>query len=129
MSKLLLVTLCVLATIHAEVIPFDNSAIEKIFQEKKAAVFLFTSSNEASTAAKAAFTEYDEAGSNVILTNSDSEDGNGLFDRLGEYLGVNTKETPQVLYMGEKNDKYNFEMSWVDMFTRTQYWRFLPLHF
>ena len=86
MSKLLLVTLCVLATIHAEVIPFDNSAIEKIFQEKKAAVFLFTSSNEASTAAKAAFTEYDEAGSNVILTNSDSEDGKVCVTVPGRFM-------------------------------------------
>lgn len=109
MYKLLLVTLCVFIITQAEVLPFDNSAIEKIFQEKKAALFLFSSSNDASTAAKAAFAELDEAGANVILTNSDSEDGNGLFDRLGEYLGVNTKETPQVLYMGEKNDKYNFE--------------------
>lgn len=45
MYKILLATLCVLAIVQAEVIPFDNSAIEKIFQEKKAALFLFTNNN------------------------------------------------------------------------------------
>ena len=109
MYKIVLVTLCVMMVVKSEVIPFDNSAIEKIFQEKKAALFLFTNKNDASTNAKAALQAYDEAGSNVILTISDEDDGNGLYERLGEYLGVDTKNPPQVLFMGEKNDKYNFD--------------------
>jgi len=32
-----------------------------------------------------------------------------LFDRLAEYLGVDAKNTPTILYLGEKQDKYFFE--------------------
>lgn len=37
----LIILLAVLALLHAEIIPFDNSAIETIFQQKKSALFLF----------------------------------------------------------------------------------------
>lgn len=70
---------------------------------------MFTSSNDASTAAKAAFTELDESAPNVLLTISDANDGHGLFDRLAEFVGVDTKNVPAVLYMGDKNDKYFFD--------------------
>jgi hypothetical protein len=43
------------------------------------------------------------------LSNSDSEDGHGLFDRLAEYVGINPAITPRVLYLLEKKDKYLFE--------------------
>jgi hypothetical protein len=39
--KLIVLIAIILALLHAEVIPFDNSAIEKIFQQKKSALFLF----------------------------------------------------------------------------------------
>ncbi len=71
-----------LTFVNSEVIPFDNSAIEKIFQNKKSALFLFASDNEASTNAKSAFNALDEAGTDVILTVSEPTDGHGLFDRL-----------------------------------------------
>ena len=45
----------------------------------------------------------------VILTNSDSEDGFGLFDRLAEYLGVDGKSAPQVLFLGAKSEKYRYD--------------------
>lgn len=70
---------------------------------------MFTSSNDASTAAKAAFTEFDESAPNVILTHSDADDGHGLFERLAEYVGVDTKNVPAILYMGDKNDKYIYD--------------------
>lgn len=108
--KFILAALTALFTaVNAEVIPFDNSAIEKIFQNKKSALFLFASDNDASTNAKSAFKALDEAGTDVVLTVSESNDGHGLFDRLAEYVGVNTQETPQILYLGEKQDKYIFE--------------------
>lgn len=59
LTKSLLAIFTVLLVVNSEVIPFDNNAIEKIFQQKNPALFLFTSSNDASTAAKAAFTELD----------------------------------------------------------------------
>ena len=39
--KLILSIALLLVVLNAEVIPFDNSAIDKIFQQKKSAVFLF----------------------------------------------------------------------------------------
>eukprot|EP00178_Gracilaria_changii_P017967 TRINITY_DN5128_c0_g3_i1.p1 TRINITY_DN5128_c0_g3~~TRINITY_DN5128_c0_g3_i1.p1 ORF type:complete len:130 (-),score=15.03 TRINITY_DN5128_c0_g3_i1:465-854(-) len=108
-TKTLVTLLVVLLVANCEVIPFDNNAIEKVFQQKNPALFLFTSSNDASAAAKAAFAEFDETSPSVILTVSDPDDGHGLFDRLAEYLGVDAKNTPAILYMGDKNDKYNFE--------------------
>ena len=32
-----------------------------------------------------------------------------MFDRLAEYLGVDAKNAPTILYLGEKQDKYFFE--------------------
>lgn len=98
-----------LIVVSSEVIPFDNSAIEKIFQNKKSALFLFASDNDASTAAEEAFKALDEAGLDVVLTVSKPNDGHGLFERLAEYVGVDTSSTPKFLYLGEKQDKYVFE--------------------
>jgi hypothetical protein len=39
--KLILLIAILLALLNAEVIPFDNAAIEKIFQQKKSALFVF----------------------------------------------------------------------------------------
>lgn len=110
LSKLFIGAALGLSLTQAEVLPFDNNAIEKIFQNKSPALFLFTNDNEESAAAKTALNELDAEGTDgVILTLSDSNDGHGLFDRLGEYLGVDVKNSPKVLFMGEKTDKYNFD--------------------
>ena len=53
-----------LAVVNTEVIPFDNGAIEKIFQNKKPALLLFASDNEESTNAREALKALDETGSN-----------------------------------------------------------------
>lgn len=108
-SKTIIAILAIVLIVNTEVIPFDNTAIEKVFQQKNPALFLFTSDNAASKNARAALTEYDEAGSSVVLTVSDPEDGHGLFDRLAEYLGVDPKNTPTILFMGDKADKYFFD--------------------
>ena len=47
MTKLILVVLLLaIYTTNAKVIGFDNSAVEQIFQNKKAALFLFTNGND-----------------------------------------------------------------------------------
>lgn len=107
--KLLLLTLALLAILNAEVLPFDNGAIEKIFQQKKSALFLFIGDEEAETSASDAFKAFDETNPDVILAISSKNDGHGLFDRLAEYLGVNTDSTPQVLYLGGSSEKYRFD--------------------
>lgn len=101
MSKILALVLVLAISVNAAVIPFDKSAVEQIFQNKKAAVFLFTNGNEQSQTAQEAFTAFSETNpEGVILTQSDKNDGHGFFDRLAEYLGVNTNNVPAVLYFG-----------------------------
>jgi len=107
--KLILVVALLLALLNAEILPFDNTAIEKIFQQKTAALFLFIADDEAEAEALAAFQQLDQTNPEVILTLSRKNDGHGLFDRLAEYLGVDTASTPRVLYLGAKSEKYNFD--------------------
>lgn len=45
MTKSIILAICLVAAINAAVLPFDNTAVEKIFQNKKAALFLFTNDN------------------------------------------------------------------------------------
>lgn len=110
MTKSIILAICLVAAINAAVLPFDNSAVEKIFQNKKAALFLFTNDNTESQAAQEAFNGLDATNpEDVILTLSDKNDGHGLFDRLAEYLGVKTNNVPAVLYLGSANDKYLYD--------------------
>lgn len=48
MSKIIILALLAILYVNAEVVPFDNSAVEKIFQNKQAALFLFSNDNEQS---------------------------------------------------------------------------------
>ena len=82
MLKTLVLAAILVLFVNSEILPFDNGAVEKIFQNKQAALFLFTTDNEASTSAKEAFTALDATSPSVILTLSDKNDGFGLFDRL-----------------------------------------------
>lgn len=35
-------------------------------------------------------------------------DGHGFYERLAEFLGVDTQNAPTILFLGEKGDKYLF---------------------
>lgn len=105
----LLAFLSLFLVVNTEVLPFDNTVIQKVFEQKTPALFLFTSANEESKAAKIAYDEFDQSNPEVLLTISDADDGHGLFERLAEYLGVDTKSAPAILYMGAKSDKYSFD--------------------
>lgn len=107
--KLILSLALLLVVLNAEVIPFDNSAIDKIFQQKKSAVFLFLGDETAEAGALDAFKAFDETSPEVILALSTKNDGHGLFDRLAEYLGVNTESTPQVLFLNGNAEKFRYE--------------------
>ena len=52
MNKIIFLALILVLYVNTEVIPFDNNAVEKIFQDKQPALFLFTDGNDASTAAQ-----------------------------------------------------------------------------
>lgn len=107
--NLILFILLLIGLTQAEVIPFDNSAVDKIFQQKNAALFLFIGDDLPELSALEAFRLYDSTSPSIILSVSTKNDGFGLFDRLSDYFGINTAETPQVLYLSSSNDKYRFE--------------------
>lgn len=110
MSSLkLIVLVALLALLQAEIIPFDNSAIDTIFQQKKSALFLFVGDESAEADALNAFRTFDETAPEVVLTLSSKNDGHGLFDRLAEYVGVDTEQTPAVLLLKDGSEKYQFE--------------------
>lgn len=49
--KALLILVVILVVLHAEVIPFDNSAVEKIFEKRQPALFLFVGDEAGEAAA------------------------------------------------------------------------------
>ncbi len=110
MFKQLTLVFLALALTRSEVLEFDNSVIEKVFQNSNPALFLFVQTEaEATEAALTALKEYEtQSPEGLVVTVSASEDGHGLFERLAEYLGVDISATPVVLYMGDKNDKYRY---------------------
>lgn len=65
---------------------------------KKPALLLFSSTNEASEAAREEFTKLSEKGVSYILTTV-GEDKEETFNRLTEFLGVDTQNLPQVIYI------------------------------
>ena len=52
MNKTIFLALILVLYVNTEIVPFDNNAVEKIFQNKQPALFLFTNGNDASTAAQ-----------------------------------------------------------------------------
>lgn len=52
MNKILILSLILALYVNAEILPFDNNAVEKIFQNKNPALFLFTNGNDQSNQAK-----------------------------------------------------------------------------
>jgi protein disulfide-isomerase A1 len=107
MKSIILLTI-ILVVLHAEVIPFDNAAVDKIFQQKQPALFLFVGDENTEASAIEAFNAYDSTNPSIILTLSTSTDGNGLFERLAEYLGVDINSTPQIIYLNSESLKYKF---------------------
>jgi protein disulfide isomerase len=105
----LIILSALLVLLSAAVLPFDNSAIEKIFQQKSAALFLFIGDDAAEASALEALNAYDATSPSVVLAVSTKNDGHGLFDRLAEYLGVDTSATPTVLFLNDKTEKFRFD--------------------
>lgn len=108
MKAILLVAL-LMTLAFTEIIPFNNEAIEKIFKEGTDALFLFLGDESTEAEAQNQFKAFDETNPDVILALSTKNDGHGLFDRLAEYLGVDTASTPKVLFLSSKQLKYRFD--------------------
>lgn len=107
--KLVLLAALLMTAAFAAVIPFNNEAIEKIFKESSDALFIFIGDETAEAAALEAFNAYDATNPGFILSVSSKNDGHGLYDRLAEYLGVDTSSTPKVLFLTSKQGKYRFD--------------------
>jgi protein disulfide-isomerase A1 len=91
------------------VIPFNNDAIEKVFKESSDALFLFQGDEEGETAALEAFKAYEATNPGFVVSVSSKNDGHGLYERLAEYLGVDLSDTPKVLFLSSKQEKFRFE--------------------
>lgn len=95
------------------VMPFNDRAIEKVFQKGNPTLFLFASENEASTEAEKLFAEAAKElkGNQVIFSITKPNDGFGHFQRLADYVGVNTAQAPQMMLIHTTQDvnKYKFE--------------------
>ena len=109
--KFFLITALLLSIAFAEVIPFNNDAIEKIFKDSTDALFVFLGDESAEASALEAFNAYDATNPGIVLAVSSKNDGHGLFDRLAEYLGVDTTATPTVLFLNSKQEKFRFDQS------------------
>ena len=105
----LTIFLLVLALGSAAVIPFDNAAVDQIFQQKNAALFLFLSDQAAAASALEAFTAYSQTNPPLILSLSTSNDGFGYFERLADHLGVKAGSGPEVIYLASGLDKYRYD--------------------
>lgn len=107
--KLVLLTTLLITAAFSAVIPFNNDAIEKIFKESSDALFIFIGDEAAEASALEAFNAYDATNPGIILSVSSKNDGHGLYERLAEYLGVDTSSTPKVLFLTSKQAKYRFD--------------------
>ena len=107
--KLYLLAALILVLASSEVIPFNNEAIEKVFKDSSDALFLFQGDQQAEAASLEAFKAYEATNPGFVVAVSSKNDGHGLFERLAEYLGVDIADTPKVLYLSSKQEKFRFE--------------------
>ncbi|EGR32155.1 prolyl 4- beta polypeptide, putative, partial [Ichthyophthirius multifiliis] len=96
-------------------LPFNNKAIEKIFEKHEPAIIIFIADNDDSKQAEQLFGQLAQKQKKeiqFIITKFD--DGQGYYDRLAEYLGVdNTKNPSLMIVQGNKSNeelaRYKFE--------------------
>lgn len=96
----------------ANVMPFNDRAIEKVFQKQNPTLFLFSNDNEESVAAERVFERVAKSHKGEVLFSiSKPNDGFGHYDRLSEYLGVDGKKAPLLVLVAVTGDvaKYRFE--------------------
>lgn len=77
--KLYLIAALLITLLSAAVIPFDNDAIEKVFQQSNDALFLFQGDEEAESAALEAFRTYEATNPDFVVSVSSKNDGHGFF--------------------------------------------------
>jgi protein disulfide-isomerase A1 len=83
----------------ATVIAFDDDAIEKTLKQGNPTIFLLHSASEESQKALHEFTEVAKElrGGKVLFAHSHPNDGYGHYQRLAEYIGVNTANVPAIM--------------------------------
>lgn len=89
---------------------FEQKDAQRIFGEGKNALFLIAGNNEASTAAEEAFrAAAPELKSKLTL--SIAKLGQGLGDRLADYIGVKAEDTPAVRIVLPNQDMKKFKFT------------------
>ncbi|EGR30442.1 prolyl 4- beta subunit precursor, putative [Ichthyophthirius multifiliis] len=105
---------------YPTLLPFNDKAIQKVFQQANPTIFLFCNENEASQQAEQAFSLASKAfKGKLIFSISKVNDGFGHYQRLADYVGVNTANAPQVMLIHAEQGmlKYKFESNEITMET------------
>jgi hypothetical protein len=103
-TSTILVTLIVLCSCTS-IVPFGETAVSSIFKEKKDALIFFVDDDGKSVSdVFASAAERDQSGR--IYTILDKAVNQDHFKRFSEYLGVNVKETPVLIFIQSASKKY-----------------------
>ena len=106
--KLIIFSLfCVLALSAVESFSADNAP--KFLDSENERVILISTVGEESDNAKAVLNELDSQNSGILLSISDTEDKEGLADRLAEYLGVSIESAPHLFFYDTNNNKFLYD--------------------
>lgn len=106
------------------VMPFNDRAIQKVFQQGNPTLFLFSNGNEASVAAEAAFAQSAaENKGKIVFAISKPDDGFGHYQRLADYIGANTAQAPALMLVHSSSEvlKYQFTASEITVATINAY--------
>ncbi|EAS03751.2 protein disulfide-isomerase (macronuclear) [Tetrahymena thermophila SB210] len=106
------------------VMPFNDRAIQKVFQQGNPTLFLFSNSNEASLAAEKAFAaSAEENRGKIVFSISKPDDTFGHYQKLADYIGVNTAQVPALMLVHSSHEvlKYKFTASEITHATINQF--------
>ena len=110
MKLILLATVFCLALSTIEIFGADNAG--KFIESESERLILITTTGEESDAAKAVIEQFDAENTGVLISNSDTEDKEGLADRLADYVGVSISKAPHLIFYDTTNNKYLFDQKY-----------------
>lgn len=102
------------------VMPFNDRAIQKVFQQGNPTLFLFANGNDQSNAAETAFAQAaSENKGRLVFSISKPDDGFGHYQRLADYVGANTAQAPTLMLVHSSHEvlKYKFPSSEISVAT------------
>lgn len=116
---------------HAQpsVIEFDEKSIDKIFQKQTPVVFLFKNFNDQSEAAVVEFKQAADAlrDQKILFCQIDPNNKAGHFNRLAEYVGINTADLPKIIILKAAGGMNKYQLS--KEYTRANLVEFVKMFF